>query len=111
MEEANLAKRELEKHKKLLVKANKKVIRQLEGFFLDSVAGFEDESLPFENFLNQLKKAEPSDLRKHSVKNNLRVTRLTQLYRFAEFVHDKGEVPINRNIRSKVWDRAHGKEV
>ena len=47
VEEANLAKRELEKHKKLLVKANKKVIRQLEGFFLDSVAGFEDESLPF----------------------------------------------------------------
>ena len=111
VEEANLAKRELEKHKKLLVKANKKVIRQLEGFFLDSVAGFEDESLPFENFLNQLKKAEPSDLRKHSVKNNLRVTRLTQLYRFAELVHDKGEVPLNRKIRSKVWDRAHGKDV
>ena len=69
VEEANLAKRELEKHKKLLVKANKKVIRQLEGFFLDSVAGFEDESLPFEVFLNKLKQAEPSDLRKHSVKN------------------------------------------
>ena len=42
VEEAKLARKELGKHKKLLIAANKKVIRQLEGFFLDSVAGHED---------------------------------------------------------------------
>ena len=111
VEEAKLARKEFEKHKKLLTSANKKVIRQLEGFFLDSVAGHEDESLPFEVFLDKLHQTDPGELRKHSVKNSIRVTRLTQLFKFASHVHQTGEVPINRNIRSKLWDTANGKDV
>ena len=50
LEEAKLAWVELEKQKKSVVAANKKVIRQLEGFFLDSVSGHKDGSLPFRFF-------------------------------------------------------------
>ena len=102
---------EFEKSKKLLKKANRKVIKQLEGFFLDSVAGHEDESLPFEVFLDQLRKADPAELRKYSVRNSLRVTRLTQLFKFATKIHQTGEVPSNPKIRSRLWDRANGKNV
>ena len=111
VEEAKLAREEFEKSKKLLKKANRKVIKQLEGFFLDSVAGHEDESLPFEVFLDQLRKADPAELRKYSVRNSLRVTRLTQLFKFATKIHQTGEVPSNPKIRSRLWDRANGKNV
>ena len=111
VEEAKLAREEFEKHKKLLTKTNKKVIKQLEGFFLDSVAGHEDESLPFEVFLDQLRKTDPGELRKHSVRNSIRVTRLTQLFKFATKIHQTGEVPSNPKIRSRLWDRANGKNV
>ena len=111
VEEAKLAREEFEKHKKLLTKTNKKVIKQLEGFFLDSVAGHEDESLPFEVFLDQLRKTDPGELRKHSVRNSIRVTRLTQLFKFATKIHQTGEVPSNPKIRSRLWDRANGKDV
>ena len=87
VEEAKLAEEGLEKHKKLVVAANKKVINQLKGFFLDSVSGQEDKSLPFEVFLDKLRRTDPSKLRKHSVKNSIHVTRLTQLFRFASHVH------------------------
>ena len=95
----------------MLIPANKKVIRQLKGFFLDSVSGHEDESLPFEVFLDKLRQTDPGKLRKHSVKNSIQVTRLTQLFKFASKVHQTGEVPSNTNIRSKLWDRANGKDV
>ena len=111
VEEAKLAREEFEKHKKKLVRANKKVIRQLEGFFLDSIANHEEESLPFEVFLDKLRQTNPSDLRKHSVKNNIRVTRLTQLFKFANLVHTTGEVPINKKVRSRLWDQANGEDV
>jgi len=111
VEEAKLAREEFEKSKKLLKKANRKVIKQLEGFFLDSVAGHEDESLPFEVFLDQLRKTDPGELRKYSVRNSLRVTRLTQLFKFATKIHQTGEVPSNPKIRSRLWDRANGKNV
>ena len=111
VEEAKLAREEFEKQKKLLKKANRKVIKQLEGFFLDSVAGHEDESLPFEVFLDQLRKTDPAELRKYSVRNSLRVTRLTQLFKFATKIHQTGEVPSNPKIRSRLWDRANGKNV
>ena len=106
VEEAKLAEEQLEKHKKLVVAANKKVIRQLEGFFLDSVSGVEEEILP-KVFLDKIHQTDPTQLRKHSVKKSIRVTRLTQLHRFASRVHQTGEVP----IRSKLWDRANGKDV
>ena len=79
--------------------------------FLDSVSGHKDKSLPFKNFLDKLRQTDPSELRKHSVKNSIHVTRLTQLFRFISHVHQTGEVPINRNILSKLWDRANGKDV
>ena len=107
VEEAKLAAERLAKDKKLVAAANKKVIRQLEGFFLDSVSGLEEESLPFEVFLDKIHQTDPTELRKHSIKNSVRVTRLTQLHRFASRVHQTGEVP----IRSKLWDKAHGKDV
>ena len=78
---------------------------------MDSNAGHEDESLAFEVFLDQLRKTDPGKLRKHSVRNSIRVTRLTQLFKFASKVHQTGEVPSNTNIRSKLWDRANGKDV
>ena len=111
LEEAKLAQEELEKQKKSVVAANKKVIRQLEGFFLDSISGHEDESLPFEVFLDKLRQTDPGKLRKHSLKNSIRVTRLTQLFKFASHVHQTGEDPINRNICSKLWDTANRKDV
>ena len=107
MEEAKLAAERLEKDKKLVVATNKKVIRQLEGFFLDSVSGLEEETLPFEVFLDKIQQTDPTQLRKHSVKNSVRVTRLLQLHRFALRIHQTGEVPIH----SKLWDRANGKDV
>ena len=110
VEEAKLAKEEFEKAKKKLVRANKKVIKQLEGFFLDSVAGHEEESLPFEVFLDKLRQTNPSDLRKQSVKNCIRVTRLTQLFKFANLVHTTGEVPSNKEVRSRIWDQANRKD-
>ena len=61
----------MEKHKKPVVAANKKIIKQLEGFFLDSVSGHKDKFLPFEVFLDKLRQTDPSKLCKHSVKNSI----------------------------------------
>lgn len=107
MQDAKLATDCLAKQQIKVAAANRKIIKQLEVFFLDSVSGVEEESLPFKIFLDKIHQTDLTDLRKYSVKNSVRVTRLTLLHKFAFKVHTTGEVP----ICSRLWDRAHGKDV
>ena len=106
-EEAKLATERLAKEQIKVAAVNRKIIKQLKGFLLDSVSGLEEESLPFEVFLDKINQTDTTKLRKYSVKNSVRVTRLTQLHQFASRVHTTGDVP----IRSKLWDRANKKDV
>ena len=71
MEEAKLATERLAKEQIKVAAANRKVIKQLKGIFLDSVSGPEEESLPFEIFLDKIHQTDPTELRKYSVKNSV----------------------------------------
>ena len=60
VEEAKLARKELEKHKNLLVLANKKVIRQLEGFSWIQLPGLKTSPYPLKSFWTNLGRPNPA---------------------------------------------------
>ena len=105
LEEAKLATERIVKEQAAVVEANSKVISKLEDYFLDSIGGSlgQEEELPFETFLDYIYRTEPADLRKYSVENSIKVTRLRKLHKFAYRFHTHGQI----TLRSKKWLRKY----